>query len=178
MPSPQFFQKPYQEFTPHQQAMQYFDGLGDMREEAIHFESAQRKFSFHDSIPRYKQNEGFLNYGKGQGCSTLYQEDETTTVSVGSIPEATTDQLADANQDISEAAPAAITMPSLEGIPPLEEAEPLEGAIAPDSDTYEPVGNKFTRLHSPGNEEDSSDDPHSSSQETPDCSQQDSKKQV
>ena len=59
------FQKPYHEFTPHQQAMQYFDGLRNVREEAICFESAQRKVSFHDSIPRYKQDEGFLNYGKG-----------------------------------------------------------------------------------------------------------------
>ena len=31
------FQKPYHEFTPHQQAMQYFDRLRDIREEAIHF---------------------------------------------------------------------------------------------------------------------------------------------
>ena len=59
------FQKPYHKFTPHQQAMQYFDRLRDVREEAIHFKSAQRKVSFHDSIPRYKRDEGFLNYGKG-----------------------------------------------------------------------------------------------------------------
>ena len=69
-------------------------------------------------------------------------------------------------------------MPSLEGMPPLADAEPLEGAIAPDPGTYEPAGNKFTRLHSPRTEEDDSDDPHASSQGTPDCSQQDSKKQV
>ena len=59
------FMKPYQEFTPHQQAAQYFDRLRDVREEAIQFKSAQRKVSFHDSIPRYKWDEGFLNYGKG-----------------------------------------------------------------------------------------------------------------
>ena len=69
-------------------------------------------------------------------------------------------------------------MPSLEGMPPLADAEPLEGAIAPDPGTYEPAGNKFTRLHSPGTEEDNSDDPPANSQETPDCSQQDNKKQV
>ena len=46
------------------------------------------------------------------------------------------------------------------------------------SGTYEPAGNKFTRLHSPRTEEDESDDPHASSQETTDCSQQDGKKQV
>ena len=108
----------------------------------------------------------------------LSQEDKTTTVSVGSIPEATTGQFADAHQEISEVAPAAITMPSLKGMPPLEDAEPLEGAVAPDPGTYEPVGNKFTRLHSPRTEEDNSDDPPASSQETPDCSQQDSRKQV
>ena len=127
--------------------MQYFDGLRDIREEAIHFESAQRKVSFYDSIPRYKQDKGFLNYSKGWGCGTLSQEDKTTTISVGSTPEAATDQFTDAHQEISEAAPAAITMPSLEGMPPLEDAEPLEGAIAPDPGTYEPAGNKFTRSH-------------------------------
>ena len=69
-------------------------------------------------------------------------------------------------------------MPSLDGMPPLEDAEPLEGAIASDPGTYEPACNKFTRLHSPGTEEDDSDDPPASSQKTPDCSQQDSRKQV
>ena len=70
-----------------------------------------------------------------------------------------------------------ITMWSLKGMPPLEDAEPLEGAIAPDPGTNEPAGNKFTRLHSPRTEEADSDDPPASSQETSDCSQQDSKKQ-
>ena len=60
-------------------------------------------------------------------------------------------------------------------MPPLADAEPLEGAITPDPGTYEPAGNKFTRSHSPGTEEDNSDDPPANSQETPDCSQQDSK---
>ena len=69
-------------------------------------------------------------------------------------------------------------MPSFEDMPPLEDAEPLEGAIAPDPGTYEPEGNKFTRLHSPRTEEDDSDEPHASSQEIPDASQQDGKKQV
>ena len=63
-------------------------------------------------------------------------------------------------------------------MPPFEDAGPPEGAITPDPGTYEPAGNKFTRSHSPRTEEDDSDDPHSSSQGTPDCSQQDSKKQI
>ena len=69
-------------------------------------------------------------------------------------------------------------MPTLKGMPPLADAEPFEGAIAPDPGTYEPAGNKCTRLHSPRTEEDASDDPPANSQETPDCFQQDSKKQV
>ena len=63
-------------------------------------------------------------------------------------------------------------------MPLLEDPEPPEGAVTPDPDTYEPTGNKFTRLHSPGTEEDDSDDPHASSQGTPDCSQQDNKEQI
>ena len=59
------FQKAYQEFTPHQQATQYFDGLRDVREETIHFKSVQRKVSFHNAIPRYKWEEVFLNYSRG-----------------------------------------------------------------------------------------------------------------
>ena len=69
-------------------------------------------------------------------------------------------------------------MPSFEGMPPLEDAGPPEGAVTPDPGTYEPGGNKFTRSHSPRTEEDNSDDPHASSQGTSDCSQLDSKKQV
>ena len=66
-------------------------------------------------------------------------------------------------------------MPTVKDMPLLEDAESPEGAIAPDPDTYEPTGNKFTRLHSPRTEEDDSNDPHASSQGTPDCSQQDNK---
>ena len=95
------FQKPYQEITPHQQATQYFDGLRDVREEAIHFESVQKVVSFHDAIPRYKWEEAFLNCGRGQGHGTLFEEDRTTTASVGSAPEATTGQFTDAHQEIS-----------------------------------------------------------------------------
>ena len=119
------FQKPYQEFTPHQQDTQYFDRLRDIREEAIYFESAQRKVSFHDAIPRYKWEEAFLNYGRGRGRCTLSKEDRTTTVSVGSTHEATTGQFADAHQEISETAPAAITTPPFEDMPPLEDARVL-----------------------------------------------------
>ena len=68
-------------------------------------------------------------------------------------------------------------MPSLKGMPPLEDAEPLESAATPDLSTCEPTGNKFNRSHSPGTE-DESDEPLASSQETPNCSQQGSKKQV
>ena len=81
------------------------------------------------------------------------------------------------HREILETAPAAITPPSVNEMPLLEDAEPPDGAVTPDSDTYEPTGNKFTRSHSPGTEEDNSDDPHASSQGTPDCSQQD-KKQI
>ena len=112
--------------------MQYIDRLRNIREEAIHFESVQRKVSFHNAIPRYKWEEVFLNYGGGQGCGILSEEDRTTTVSVGSAPEATTGQFSDAHQEISEAAPAAITMPPFEDMPPLEDAGPPEGAITPD----------------------------------------------
>ena len=164
--------KPYQEFTPHQQATQYFDGLRDIREEAIQFESAQRKVSFHDSIPRYKWDEGFLNYGKGQGCGVLSQKTKATDAPVDSASETTTGQFTDVNKEISESAPATVTMPA------LEDAGLLEGAAAPDPGTYEPAGNKFTRLHSPRMDDDNSDEPPSSSQETPDCSQQDNKKQT
>ena len=55
------FHKPYHKFDPQQQAMQYFNGLRDVRKEALCFEEAQRKVSFHDSILRYKREEGFLN---------------------------------------------------------------------------------------------------------------------
>ena len=158
------FMKPYQEFTPHQQATQYFDRLRDIREEAIQFKSAQRKVSFHDSIPRYKWDEGFLNYGKGRGHGVLSQNTETTAASVNSTLETTTGQFADVNEEISELAPATITMLT------LEDAEPLKGAAVPDPGTYEPAGNKFTRSHSPKTDGDNGDKPPSSSQETPDCS--------
>ena len=49
------FHKPYHEFDPQQQAMQYFDGLRDVKEEALCFKEAQRNVSFHDSILRYKR---------------------------------------------------------------------------------------------------------------------------
>ena len=63
-------------------------------------------------------------------------------------------------------------------MPLLEDAEPPEGAVTPDPDTYEPTGTKFTRSHSPRTKEDNSNDPHANSQGTPDCSQQDNKKQI
>ena len=166
------FMKPYQEFTPCQQATQYFDGLRDIREEAIQFKSAQRKVSFHDSIPRYKWNEGLLNYGKGWGHGVLSQKTKATDAPVDSASETTTGQFTDVNEEISESAPTTVTMPA------LEDVELLEGAAAPDPGTYECTSNKFTRSHSPRTDEDDSDKCPSSSQETPDCSQQDNKKQT
>ena len=136
--------------------MWYFNGLRDVREEAIHFEEAQRKVNVHDSIPRYKREEGFLNYGRGWGSGIIFQGNKASTV--GAIPKATTKQFANAT------APVAPT--TLEGMPALEDAEPFIGAIAPDPGTYEPTGNKFTRSHSPRTEGDKSDDPPASSQET------------
>ena len=87
-------------------------------------------------------------------------------------------QFTDAHQEISETAPATITMPTVKDMPLLQDAEPPQGAIAPNPDTYEPTGNKFTRSHSSRTEEDNSNNPHASSQGTPDCSQQDNKKQI
>ena len=40
-PTPPFV-KPHMKITPHQQATHYFDGLQDMRKEAMWFENAQR----------------------------------------------------------------------------------------------------------------------------------------
>ena len=163
------FHKPYHEFDPQQQAMQYFDGLRDVREEALHFKEAQRKVSFHDSILRYKREEGFLNFGRGWGSRIISQGDKASTIGVTS--DVTTRQFADAT------APAAPTTHPLEGMPTLEDSEPLIGTVAPDTGTYEPTGNKFTRSHSPGTEDDESDDPPASSQGTAAGSLPDNKEQ-
>ena len=53
---------------------------------------------------------------------------------------------------LMQSAPVTPTTLSLEGMPTLEDSEPLIGAIAPDTGTYKPTGNKFTRSHSPGTE--------------------------
>ena len=139
------FYKPYQEFNPQQQATQYFNGLRDVRE-ALHFEEAQRKVTFHDSIPRYKREEGFLNYSRGWGNGLVSQENKASII--GATSDATTGQFADAP------APAALTAHSLDGMPTLKDAEPLVGATAPDTDIIESTDNKFTRSHSPGTEDD------------------------
>ena len=102
--------------------MQYFDGLRDVREEALHFEEAQRKVSFQDSIPRYKRKEGFLNYGRGQGSGIISQGGKASTV--GATSNATTREFADAT------APVAPTTLSLKGMPTLEDSEPLIGSVA------------------------------------------------
>ena len=149
--------------------MQYFNGLRDVREEALCFEEAQRKVSFHDSILRYKREEGFLNYSRGQGSGIISQGGKTSTV--GATSDATTGQFADAT------APVAPTTLSLEGMATLEDSEPLIGAIAPDTGTYKPTGNKFTRSHSPGTEDDESDNPPANSQGTAIGSPPDNKEQ-
>ena len=143
-----------------------------MREEALCFKEAQRKVSFHDSIPRYKRKEGFLNYGRGWGSGIISQGDKASTVSATS--DATIGQFADAT------APVTPTTLSLEGMPTLEDAKPPIGTIAPDTGTYKPTGNKFTRSHSPGTEDHESDDPPASREGTaigspPDNKEQDDK---
>ena len=62
-------------------------------------------------------------------------------------------------------------------MPTLEDSEPLIGPVAPDTGTYEPTGNKFTRSHSPGTEDDESDDCPASSQGTAIGSLPDNKEQ-
>ena len=79
---------------------------------------------------------------------------------VGVTSDVTTGQFADATT------PAAPTTHPLEGMPVLEDSEPLIGAVVPDTATYESTGNKFTRSHSPGTEDNESDDPPTSSQGT------------
>ena len=70
------------------------------------------------------------------------------------------------NEETLESATTAVTMP------PLKDAEPLEGAAAPDTGNYEPAGNKFTRSHSPKTKDDDSEvEPPPSSLETPNSSQ-------
>ena len=59
----------------------------------------------------------------------------------------------------------------------LKTAEPLIGTVASDTGTYEPTGSKFTRSHSPGTEDDESDDPPASSQGTATGSSPDNKEQ-
>ena len=140
-----------------------------MREEALCFEEAQRKVSLHDSIPRYKREEGFLNYGRGHRRGITSQGGKASTV--GATSEATTEQFADAT------APVTPITPSLEGIPTLEDAEPLIGTVAPDPGTCEPTDNKFTRSHSPGTKDDESDDPPAGSQGTIAGSPPDNKEQ-
>ena len=62
-------------------------------------------------------------------------------------------------------------------MPTLEDAEPIIGTVAPDTGTYKPTGNKFTRSYSPGTEDNESDDPPASSQGTAIESPPDNKEQ-
>ena len=149
--------------------MQYFNGLRDVREEALCFKEAQRKVSFHNSILRYKREEGFLSYGRDWGSGIISQGDKGSTV--GATSDATTRQFADT------ITPVTCTTLSPEGMPTLEDAEPLIGAVAADTGTYKPTGNKFTRSHSPGTEDNESDDPPASSQGTAIESPPDNKEQ-
>ena len=173
VPTPPFM-KPYMEFTPHHQATQYFDGLWDIREEAIWFELTQKKVNFHDSIPRYKKDEKFINYSQGHGHGSLSHVTKETATPAISASEPVTNQFVDVNEETLESAMTAVTMPA------LEDVEPLEGTAAPDTNTYEPAGNKFTRSHSPKTEDDDSEvEPLPSSLETPNSSlhQQDHQEQ-
>ena len=112
-----------------------------MREEALHFKEAQRKVSFHDSILRYKREEGFLNYGRGWGSGIISQGDKASTV--GATSDATTGQFADAT------APVTPTTLSLEGMPALEDSEPLIGTVAPDTGTYKPNWQQIHQITQP-----------------------------
>ena len=103
------------------------NGLRDVTEEALCFEEAQRKVSFHDSILRYKREEGFLNYGRGWGSGLISKGDKGSTV--GATSDATTRQFADA------ITPVTPTTLSPEGMPTLEDAEPLIGAVTPHTGT-------------------------------------------
>ena len=159
MPTPPFV-KPHMELTPHHQATHYFDGLRDMREEAIWFESGQKGDHIYDPIPQYKKDEKFMNFSRGCG-----QRTSTQTVGIATTTathETVGEQFIDAEMTPSEsAATATMTMP------PLEDAEPLKEAVAPSSDAYNPAGNKYTRPNSPKTEDyDSKIEPNPSSQDT------------
>ena len=115
---------------PHNQATQYFDGLQDIREEVIQFENAEKKVNFHDSIPRYKRDEKLMNYSLGCGHGSLSQVTVTADTPAIPAPEPDVDQFVDVTKETSESATTAVN------IPPLKDAEPLEGAAAPDTGTY------------------------------------------
>ena len=87
IPTPPFM-KPHMEITPHHQATQYFDGLLDMREEAIQFENARRGDYINDAIPRYKKDEKFMNFGHGHRNKTPPQAVGATTTTTITTPEA------------------------------------------------------------------------------------------
>ena len=84
---------------------------------------------------------------------------------------ATTRQFADATTPVTP------TTLSLEGMPALEDTEPLISTVAPDTGTYEPTGNKFTRSHSSGTEDNEMYNPPASSQGTAIGSPPDNKEQ-
>ena len=107
-----------------------------------------------------------MNYSRGCGDGSLSQGTGIAATPVISASEPVVDQFVDVNKETSESATTAVTMP------PLKDAEPLEGAAAPDAGTYEPAGNKFTRSHSTKTEDDDSEvKPPPSSLETPNSSQ-------
>ena len=107
-----------------------------------------------------------MNYGHGHGHGSLSQGTGIAATPPISTPEITADQFADVNEETSESAITAITMPH------LEDAGSLKGAAVPDTGTYKPAGNKFTRSYSPNTDEDDSEvEPPPSSQKTLDSSQ-------
>ena len=91
-----------------------------------------------------------MNLSQGHGWKTPSQAIGITTITA--TPETVGDQFVDTEMTSNQSA-ATATMT----IPPLEDAEPLEGAVAPSSDAYNPACNKHTQSHSPKTEDDDSE---------------------
>ena len=115
-----------------------------------------------------------MNFGHGHGNKAPSQVMETITTTAVSTPGAVGGQFTDVEMTPTEGAATAST-----SMPPLKDAEPLEGAVAPNSDVYNPAGNKYTQSHSPKTkDEDSKIEPNPSSQGTINSSQSQSGTQV
>ena len=109
-----------------------------------------------------------MNFGQGHGHKTSPQ---AVGIATTTTPKTIGDQFVDVEMIPTES--AATTMP------PLKDAEPLEGTITPSPDVYNPAGNKYTQSHSPNTEDDDSEiKPNPSSQETVVSSQSQPEPQV